>query len=182
MKFGLEMTLEKKLNQYLALYPNENEKINRMIHLLKTDSNCFENNNWNGHFTGSAWVIDKTHQWVLMTHHRKLNLWLQLGGHADGNTNLLDVAINEIKEESGLTQLNIVSHRIFDLDIHEIPSYNNMPKHYHYDIRFLLEVERDKEKIIVSHESYDVAWVHKSSVVQKNDEISIKRMLEKPWR
>ena len=110
MKFGSEMTLEKKLNQYLVLYPNENEKINRMIHLLKTDSNCFENNNWNGNFTGSAWVIDKTHQWVLMTHHRKLNLWLQLGGHADGNTNLLDVAINEIKEESGLTQLNIVSH------------------------------------------------------------------------
>ena len=173
------MTLEKKLNQYLALYPNENKKTNKMIHLLKTDSNCFENNNWNGHFTGSAWVIDKTHQWVLMTHHRKLNLWLQLGGHADGNTNLLDVAINEIKEESGLTQLNIVSHRIFDLDIHLIPQYKDIPPHYHYDIRYIFTSKMDPDIVVVSEESKDVAWISKNDVLKKNDERSIERMLIK---
>ena len=82
------MTLEKQLNQYLVLYPDEEKATLMMIDFLKTDSNCFERNNWSGHFTGSAWVMDKTREWFLMTHHRKLNLWLQLGGHADGNKNL----------------------------------------------------------------------------------------------
>ncbi len=173
------MTLEKQLNQYLVLYPDEEKATLMMIDFLKTDSNCFERNNRSGHFTGSAWVMDKTREWFLMTHHRKLNLWLQLGGHADGNKNLLEVAINEIKEESGLTKLKTVSSQIFDLDIHEIPKYSTMPKHYHYDIRFLLVAERNMEKIIVSRESYDVQWIHKTNILQKNSEKSIKRMLEK---
>ena len=173
------MTLEKKLNHYQTLYPNENKTTHMMIQFLQTDPNCFNRNNWNGHFTGSGWVVDETHEWYLMTHHRKLNLWLQLGGHADGNNNLLEVAINEIKEESGLTKLKTVSNKIFDLDIHSIPKYKDTPKHYHYDIRFLLKTERNKEKIVVSRESYDVQWVHKSKILQKNNEKSIKRMLEK---
>ena len=114
-----------------------------------------------------------------MTHHRQLDLWVQPGGHADGNENLLEVAINETKEETGLTQFKIVSEEIFDLDIHEVPKYKHIPKHFHYDIRFLLETNRNPNDIKISKESFDVAWIHKSAVLQKNNDSSIKRMLNK---
>jgi len=171
--------LEKKLKDYLTLYPNEDVTINTMIQFLNTYPDCFERKNLKGHFTGSAWVIDDTRSWILMTHHRQLDLWVQPGGHADGNENLLEVAINETKEETGLTQLRVISEKIFDLDIHEVPQYKNIPKHFHYDIRFLLETNRNPNDIKVSKESFDVAWIHKNAVLQKNNDSSIKRMLNK---
>ena len=171
--------LEKKLKDYLKLYPNEYVTINAMIKFLNTYPDCFERNNLFGHFTGSAWIVDDTHNWILMTHHRQLNRWLQPGGHADGNPDLLYVAINEAREETGLTKLKVKSDKIFDLDIHNIPKFNNVPQHFHYDIRFILETKRKPNEIIISKESYDVAWIHRSAVLTKNNENSIKRMLNK---
>ena len=84
--------LGKKLKDYLTLYPNEDVTINTMIQFLNTYPDCFERKNLKGHFTGSAWVIDDTRSWILMTHHRQLDLWVQPGGHADGNENLLEGA------------------------------------------------------------------------------------------
>ena len=80
--------LDNKLRVYLNLYPDEKKTIKTMIEFLKENPNCFERENLKGHFTGSAWVIDDTHSWILMTHHRQLDLWVQPGGHADGNENL----------------------------------------------------------------------------------------------
>ena len=171
--------LETKLEDYLVLYPNEKLTTQTMIDFLKNNRNCFERKNRKGHFTGSAWVLDESHSWIIMTHHRQLNLWLQPGGHADGNADLLEVAINETKEETGLIKLKVISEKIFDLDIHKIPHYNNIPPHFHYDIRFLLETKRNSNQIKISRESHDVAWVHKDKVLHKNNENSIKRMLHK---
>ena len=67
----------------------------------------------------------------------------------------------------------------FDIDIHTIPQYENIPKHLHFDVRFLFEAEKDAEDIIVSNESNDVAWIKLDDVATKNNEISILRMLEK---
>ena len=114
-----------------------------------------------------------------MTHHYQLNKWLQLGGHADGNENLLDVAMNEAIEESGLNNFKIVSDKIFDIDIHTIPEYNNVPSHFHFDVRYLLEAKKGSEEIIVSKESKDVAWIKQNEVLKHNNEYSIKRMLNK---
>ena len=171
--------LETKLEDYLVLYPNEKLTTQTMIDFLKNNQNCFERKNRKGHFTGSAWVLDESHSWIIMTHHRQLNLWLQPGGHADGNADLLEVAINETKEETGLIKLKVISEKIFDLDIHKIPQYNNIPPHFHYDIRFLLEAKRNANQIKVSRESHDVVWVHRDKVLNKNNEHSIKRMLNK---
>ena len=171
--------LEKKLNNYLVLYPPEKKTTKIMIEFLKNDQDCFKRNNWNGHFTGSSWVLDETRSYVLMVHHRQLNLWLQPGGHADGRADLLSVAIDETREETGLTRLKIISEEIFDLDIHEIPRYNDVPPHFHYDIRFLLEAKRIPSRIKVSNESYDVRWININTVLHKNNESSISRMLNK---
>jgi len=168
-----------KIQQYFFNYPEEEKIVAKFFEFLDNQIDCFSRSNLYGHFTGSAWVVDETNNWVLMTHHYQLNKWLQLGGHADGNENLLDVAMNEAIEESGLNNFKIISDKIFDIDIHTIPQYNNVPSHFHFDVRYLLEAKKGAEEIIVSKESKDVAWIKQNEVLKHNNEYSIKRMLNK---
>jgi|TARA_B100000315_G_scaffold259420_1_gene315420 8-oxo-dGTP pyrophosphatase MutT (NUDIX family) len=171
--------LKQLLINYKNNHSDEKSLIEASIQFLESTPQCFNRNNLNGHFTGSSWIVDETREWVLMTHHRKLDLWLQLGGHADGCSDLLKVALSEAREESGFNVFNVLSPDIFDLGIHRIPKYNNTPAHFHYDVRFILESPHGTENIIVSDESHDVAWVHKDNVINKNPEESMARMLKK---
>ena len=109
-----------------------------------------------GHLTGSAWLVSADGRRVLLTHHRKLGLWLQLGGHADGDTDLARVALREAEEESGLTDLS-VEPEIFDLDCHAIPARGSDPEHFHYDVRFVVRAH-GSEAFAVSEESHALAW------------------------
>ena len=170
-------SLKKLLHNYLILYPSE-DNAKKTLKFLE-QGNCFSNTNFNGHFTASAWIVDQHKKKVLMTHHKKLNMWLQLGGHTDGDRHLLNVALREAKEESGIENFKIISDQIFDLDIHYIPQIDSQPSHRHYDVRFLFEANSENEKIIVSEESNDVAWVDILEACEKNKESSIKRMVEK---
>ncbi|MBC8346512.1 MAG: NUDIX hydrolase [Candidatus Marinimicrobia bacterium] len=171
--------LKQLLIKYKNKHPDQLSVVKTSIQFLDSTPLCFNRNNLYGHFTGSAWVIDETREWVLMTHHRQLNQWLQLGGHADGCSNLLTVALEEAKEESGLTDFRVLSQDIFDLDVHHIPQYKDVPSHLHFDIRFILECQHGTDNIVVSDESHDVAWIHKNDVLNKNSEESMVRMLKK---
>jgi 8-oxo-dGTP pyrophosphatase MutT (NUDIX family) len=131
-----------------------------------------------GHLTGSAWVVDAARQRTLLTHHLKLDKWLQLGGHADGDSDLLAVALREATEESGLTHVRAVSAKIFDLDRHLIPARKTDPEHWHYDVRFMIEAD-PAEPFVVSSESKDLAWVEIARVVHLNPEESMMRMVRK---
>ena len=108
-----------------------------------------------GHFTGSAWLVSADGERVLLTHHRKLGRWLQLGGHADGDGDLAAVARREAEEESGLSGLALEGG-IFDMDRHLIPARGNEPAHWHYDVRFV--VRASDENFKVSEESHSLAW------------------------
>jgi 8-oxo-dGTP pyrophosphatase MutT (NUDIX family) len=105
------------LENYLIEYPHDNAATN-MLDFFNKKGNSFSKENKEGHFTGSAWIVSPDRSMVLMTHHRKLNMWLQLGGHADGTEDLISVAIREAKEESGFNEFVLLSDRIFDLEIH----------------------------------------------------------------
>ena len=131
-----------------------------------------------GHLTGSAWIVDPTRTRVLLTHHRKLGKWLQLGGHADGDPDLLAVALREAREESGLAGVRVLSPAIFDLDRHWIPPRKSDPGHWHLDLRFLLEAD-PAETLVVSDESHDLAWVPLTEVAALNPEESMTRMVRK---
>ena len=122
--------------------------------------------------------MDATRTRTLLTHHRKLNLWLQLGGHADGDPDLLAAALREGREESGLMRLRAVSGEIFDLDRHRIPARKTEPEHWHYDLRFMIEAD-PAEEIAVSDESHDLAWVELGRVAALNPEESMARMVRK---
>lgn len=93
-----------------------------------------------GHLTASAWVLDRTHTHVAMIDHRKLNRWLQPGGHIDdSDISWRDAAKRELTEETGLAQFipNDRQHQLFDVDVHSIPARRDEPAHLHYDLRFL---------------------------------------------
>ena len=117
-----------------------------------------------------------------MVHHAKLNKWLQPGGHADGDDNILQVALREAREETGLSTFALVQNGIFEIDIHCIPARQSMPEHDHYDVRFLFEAQ-DDEQLIRSEESHEVAWIGISDLHRvTGGNRSIARMMEKTMR
>ena len=115
-----------------------------------------------------------------MLHHRKLDRWLQPGGHSDGDPNTLNVALREASEESGidLSHIKHIGEGIFDVDIHTIPENKKESQHDHFDVRFLLEID-DSLPLISNEESNEVKWLSFSEVKDFNNDRSIERMLDK---
>lgn len=158
--------------------PHELTMTAETIRFVETHTDCLLRSQLSGHLTGSAWVLNAGRTRTLLTHHRKLEKWLQLGGHADGDADLLAVALREAGEESGLTRVTPVSPEIFDLDRHWIPERKTEPAHWHYDLRFMFEAD-ETEPLVVTHESKELAWVDVSSVTALNPEESMARMVRK---
>jgi hypothetical protein len=150
------VTLEKSLGDYAAREPSQNDLVVRFGAFLKADGEVFMRHHPDGHFTGSAWLVSADGERVLLTHHRKLGRWLQLGGHADGDADLARVALCEAQEESGLPDL-IIEPQIFDLDWHLIPARGDVPAHWHYDVRYVVRA-CGSEQFAVSEESLALAW------------------------
>jgi 8-oxo-dGTP pyrophosphatase MutT (NUDIX family) len=171
-------SLKQLIIHYAQAYPEEKAP-HDMLKFLDEETGYFLRNNYNGHFTGSAWIVSPDKSSILMTHHKKLGKWIQLGGHADGESDLLKVALREAKEESGIQQFKVLSEEIFDLDIHGIPQNNFELGHLHYDVRFLIEADPTGEAVIISDESHDVTWIPLADVVKINPEVSIQRMIKK---
>ncbi|EKD31984.1 MAG: NUDIX hydrolase [uncultured bacterium] len=173
------------LKRYIPFDSHEKEMVGKVISLIENTPDCFHKNCFPAHITANAWIIDNGLTHLLFTHHKKLNKWLQLGGHADGEENLVNVAAREALEESGLKSVQLASpgmqlagSGIFDVDIHEIPARKDTPAHYHYDVRYLFKVDKD-EPLIVSDESHDLKWLYITEVPQYNNDRSILRMLLK---
>ena len=131
-----------------------------------------------GHVTGSAWVVNTSRTQALLLHHGKLGRWLQPGGHMEDDANVLETALREAREETGMTRLQPVSDNIFDVDIHYIPPRKGEAGHLHYDIRFLLCVA-DDTRPVVSSESRDVRWFNPQAIFALNAGPSIERMVLK---
>ena len=148
--------LRRSLRDYHDQWQGSREEAACFIEFLDSHAAVFERSHRVGHFTGSAWLVSADGHRVLLTHHRKLGRWLQLGGHADGDTDLARVALREAEEESGLSGLR-VEGGIFDLDRHRIPARAGEPEHWHYDVRYVVRAG-DDERFVVSEESHALAW------------------------
>ncbi len=163
---------------YRLRFPEEVASADRLERFVRDNPECFSRELLIGHVTGSAWIVDATASRTLLTHHKKLNKWLQPGGHADGEADVAEVAMKEAKEESGLTELQLPSTAMLDIDIHRIPARKNEPEHFHYDCRFLIQCGSN-DQYAVSDESHDLAWVPMSELSRYTDEISVTRMADK---
>lgn len=170
-------SLSSSLNSYSSSFKEEELFRIEFLELLNHER-CFHRDHFPGHITGSAWIVNKARSKVLLVHHVKLNRWLQPGGHADGEENVLNVAIREAEEETGIIGFTSMQPGIFDLDIHLIPARKEIPEHLHYDVRFLLEAD-DQLPLLVSEESHDVKWINVNELASFNDEPSILRLRDK---
>ncbi len=144
-----------------------------LIEFINANPDCFDRE-CVGHVTGSVWLINHEETHVLLTHHKKLGIWLQLGGHADGDPHIPQVALKEAYEESGIDELEFVFPEIFDIDIHPIPNKCVA----HYDVRYLIKAGPNAT-YTVSHESHDLAWVSFDRIQEYTTHPSIMRMTEK---
>jgi 8-oxo-dGTP pyrophosphatase MutT (NUDIX family) len=148
------------------------------VRFAREHADCCERTCVPGHLTGSAWVVSADGERTLLVHHRKLNLWVQPGGHADGDGDLASVALREAEEETGLRDLRLEGG-VFDLDRHSIPSRGSEPEHFHYDVRFVVRAGAD-EAFVVSEESHALRWVPMREIAAdpQADE-SVRRMARK---
>ena len=170
--------LARLLAGYRQQWPEEGEVHALFEELLADPVDPFVRDRLAGHFTASCWLVDRSGSRVLLTHHRKLDRWLQLGGHADGDRDLAQVALKEAEEESGLAGLS-VEPAIFDLDRHWIPERGDVPGHWHYDARFVVHAGED-ERYVVSEESHDLAWREIAPIAQdETADASLRRMARK---
>lgn len=144
---------------------------------------CFHCDLWPAHVTGSAWVVNPRRDRVLLLHHRKHEQWFQPGGHADGDADILRVALRETSEETGLepSHIRLVDDGLFDVDIHDITASEHGPQHQHIDIRFLVEMDDDLQ-VPGNSESHQVLWVPLHQVARFNNNRSTHRMVEKTRR
>lgn len=129
-----------------------------------------------GHLTASALLVDSARERALLTHHKKLGRWLQLGGHCDGDANLAAVALRECSEESGIAGLAVVPAPI-DLDIHAIPARANEPEHLHYDTRFVVIAPPGAVEVL-GDESHELRWVAPRELGQLDCDDSVRRLFE----
>ena len=167
------------LRKYNSAFPEEMMFVPRFLSLLSNFDQCYSRALTTGHMTASAWIINKDGSKALLVHHKKLNRWLQPGGHADGNEDLLQVSMKEAVEETGLKSLIMENEDIFDVDIHLIPTHGSVRAHFHYDIRFLIFADGD-EAPVVSDESHEIRWISMKKIpfFTKGNR-SIERMVSK---
>lgn len=170
------------LDRYAARHPEETATAARVRSLVTARSDCFERGCPPGHVTGSAFVLSADRRRVLLVHHRKLDRWLQPGGHADGESDVAQVALREAREETGLEALVFVGPDgapgeavPFDLDVHEIPARPGEPAHEHHDVRFLL-VAGAGEEARASAESLAVRWFRLDGIEALDVDESVRRM------
>jgi 8-oxo-dGTP pyrophosphatase MutT (NUDIX family) len=163
--------------RYSSRFPGESD-VARFDDWLRSEPRPFHRETQAGHFTGSAWLVSADGERVLLMHHRKLQRWLQLGGHADGDAALPNVALREAQEESGLVDLEVLPD-IFDVDLHVIPARRDEPEHWHYDVRYVV-VARGSEAFTVNEESLDLEWRPVAELaVDPAADISLRRMAAK---
>lgn len=171
-------TLLAALKAHTTLDSLEAQHLKRSIEFVDRYDNCCDRKLRVGHITASSWIIDNDQSHALLTHHKKLDRWLQLGGHIENDSDILNAALREAREESGLNDLHVISDAIFDVDVHPIPARGFEPEHFHFDVRFIFQADRG-DTLVISDESHDLRWFTIDELYELAPDESITRMIDK---
>lgn len=165
------------LEQIETYHPwNEQEEKDKVLILdwIKNNVDAFSRDNKVAHMTASAWVVNRERDKVLMLYHNIYHSWSWLGGHADGETDLLSVALREVKEEAGISKVRPVSEGIFSLESLTVDGHVKKGKyvssHLHLNVTYLLEADCEEAVSIKADENSGVAWFSPEEALKKSTE------------
>lgn len=165
--------LKEQLLNYHPFNVQEEKDLKTIIHALK-DNNIFHRHNLMAHMTASSWIINQDASKVLMIHHNIYNSWSWLGGHADGEYDLLKVAIREAQEESGLLNVHSVNGEIFSLEVLTVDGHEKngdyVPSHLHLNVTYLLQASDQDDLSIKDDENSGVQWFSLDDAVAASTE------------
>lgn len=156
------MNLYEQLQQYHPYNEQEANDCDVMLGLLEKEPNIFLRENRTAHFTASSWLLNREHDKVLMIYHNIYHSWAWTGGHADGEEDLLAVAIREAEEETGVTGIVPIKDGIYSLEILTVDGHEKrgayVPSHLHLNITYLLEADEEAVLRIKPDENSGVKW------------------------
>lgn len=177
------MDLREKIEKYVPYNEQEEKDKNTILKYMDTFEDTLTRNNEFGHFTASAWVVNKERTKVLMIYHNIYKSWAWTGGHADGESDLLSVAAREVKEETGVENVKVLDDDIFSLEIVCVNGHIKRGKyvssHVHLNVTYLLEVDESETLRIKEDENSGVKWVPIDEVEVTSNERWVK---EKVYR
>lgn len=157
------MNLKEQIQNYKPYNEQERKDKQTMLKYLNIFDDCLTRNNEFGHFTASSWAVNKERTKVLMIYHNIYQSWTWTGGHADGESDLLNVAIRELKEETGVQNVKILNPHIFSLEIPVVEGHGKNGKyvssHVHLNLTYLLEVNENEVLRMKPDENSGVKWV-----------------------
>lgn len=168
------MDLISALERYIPW--NEQEAVDRteLLRRLRSGEELYSRDNHAAHLTASAWVVSPNRQQVLMAYHNLYNSWSWLGGHADGQRDLLSAALREVREESGLAGLRPVSKDIYSLEILAVSGHEKrgryVSSHLHLNITYLLEADPAEPVRCKPDENSSVKWFSLSGAADASGE------------
>lgn len=166
--------LTEQIKNYIPF--NEQEERDKVLILqwLKENENAFSRKNTVAHMTASAWVVNKDRTKVLMVYHNIYNSWSWLGGHADGEKDLLKVAVREVKEEAGIQNVHPVSEEIFSLESLTVDGHvkngSYISSHLHFNVTYLLEADSEEAVSIKPDENSGVSWFTPEEALKRSTE------------
>ena len=172
--------LLQELRRYIPADALERQHHRGIVQLLTATAEPFSRQTFApGHITASCFIIHPETGRILLHHHRRLNRWLQMGGHVEACEGPLEAAFREGAEESGLRDLQSVVDGVVDVDVHSIPAGKGEPDHSHFDVRFLARTATPDAIAIDRSESNDLAWIDLDRAEALMNEEASSRVLRK---
>lgn len=159
---------------------NEQEEVERriMLNYINDFDDVLTRQNEYGHFTSSAFVFNKERTKILMIYHKIYNSWAYVGGHSDGDGDLLYVAMKEAKEETGIKNVEPISEDIYSLEIINVNGHEKRGKyvgsHVHLNVTYLLEADENEEIRIKEDENSGVKWVPVDEILNTTSEVWVR--------
>ena len=171
--FGIEK-LKKEIERYVPFNEQEERDKGIILEILESEENILTRENQKYHFTVSAWIVTPDRKKVLMCYHNIYDSWAWLGGHTDGDSNIREVILKEVREESGVTNIRFLLDEIFSLEILTVSGHIKKGKyvssHLHLNITFLLEVEENEKLLINPDENSGLDWIAIEEIPIKSSE------------